>query len=328
MVLARVMGPVATAVAAWVGVISLPKAALSAELLFPAYQYPTVGTMWNGLAAAASTVCLGVIMNPASGPGTTPDANYLTAIAAVRAHGGRIYGYVDTNYAARPSADVLADVVRYQTFYAVSDGIFLDQMGNDPNQLAYYRALTTAIHALMPGASVIANPGTTVPESFVASGAADVIVTYENNLTGAEPYSTSPPPAWTTAYPARRFSNIVYNVPDEATMRIVLATMLSRNVGVIFITHRTLPNPYDELPAYWTALVNAVAALPPLCAADMNGDGRVDLADMARFQPAFAGPDVPFAPGSALADCDDDGDVDLDDLAIVLRQFGGDPCAP
>jgi hypothetical protein len=317
----------------WIGIsaafcISAGGTASAAELLFPAYQYPTVGTMWDGLVAAAPHVRLGVIMNPASGPGTIADSLYVGAIANVRAAGGRIYGYVDTAYATRPAADVLADVAGYQALYAVSDGIFLDQMANGVADLAYYRALTTAIHAAMPGSVVIANPGTSVPEAFVAQGAADVLVTYENNLTGAEPYLNTPPPAWVAAYPARRFSNIVYNVPDAAGMQVVLDTMQVRRAGVVFITHRVLPNPYDELPAYWTALVNAVAALPPLCAADVNGDARIDVADVARLQPLFSGANVAYAPGAGIADCDNDGDVDFADARTVLLQLGSAPCVP
>lgn len=308
--------------------LAAPRVLRAAELLVPAYQYPTLGTMWSDFASAASSVRLGVIMNPASGPGIVADSNYLTAIADVRAYGGRIYGYVDTAYAARPSGDVLADVVQYQNLYAVTDGIFLDQMANAPADLAYYAGLTAGIHALMPGGLVIANPGTSVPESFVAAGAADVIVTYENNLTGAEPYAGATPPAWTATFPPRRLANIVYNVPDETTMQAVFALMVARNVGEIYITSRVLPNPYDELPPYWAVLVAAVAVLPPDCPADMTGEGVIDMVDVARFQPAFAGSDVPFAEGSGFADTNNDGDVDMDDLALLLGQLGSAPCVP
>ena len=224
------------------------------EVLVPAYQYPTDGAMWANLAASAATARLSVILNPDSGPGAAIDPNYTTVVANARTAGAKIYGYVDTNYAARSSMAVLADVNAYLSFYPM-DGIFLDQMSDSIATLGYYQNLTTAIHGLIPGGRVIGNPGTTVPEAFVSGNAADVIVTYENDATNAaEPYATFAPPAWTANYPAERFANIVYHVPDEATMTNYLDLSSTRNVGLVYFTNDVLPNPYDTLPPYWDEL--------------------------------------------------------------------------
>jgi hypothetical protein len=57
--------------------------------------------------------------------------------------------------------------------------------------------------------------------------------------------------------------------------------------------------------------------LTPVCAEDMNGDGIVELADLAAFLPCFG--------GSTCGDLDGDGEADLADLARLLARFGG-PC--
>jgi len=57
------------------------------------------------------------------------------------------------------------------------------------------------------------------------------------------------------------------------------------------------------------------------CAADLDGDGDTDDADLMTLLDSFAGSGVP-SPGG---DLDGDGDTDLDDLTMLLRDFG---CVP
>lgn len=58
--------------------------------------------------------------------------------------------------------------------------------------------------------------------------------------------------------------------------------------------------------------------LPCPCLGDLDGDGDVDIADLALFLASFGGP--PLVP---CADLNGDGIVDLLDLAIMLSLFGG-----
>lgn len=62
----------------------------------------------------------------------------------------------------------------------------------------------------------------------------------------------------------------------------------------------------------------------PTPAADVDGDGDVDLGDFALFGQCFGGPNLPPAPGCPVdADVDNDGDVDLADFALFGQQFTG-----
>ena len=141
----------------------LPASALAENLrvLVPAYQYPTLGTLWASLAAAAPQVPITAILDPANGPGTFVDPNYTAAVNTLRAAGGRVIGYVTTGYAARDTGAVLTDVRRHAAFYSI-DGIFLDEMTADasPAHVNYMAALTAQIHAFRPGWSVTGNPCT------------------------------------------------------------------------------------------------------------------------------------------------------------------------
>ena len=75
-----------------------------------------------------------VIFNPASGPGSARDQNYLDSnnnglLADFRNAGGITYGYVPTTFGTRPIADVKNDVDAYFTghYAGFVDGIFFDE---------------------------------------------------------------------------------------------------------------------------------------------------------------------------------------------------------
>lgn len=61
------------------------------------------------------------------------------------------------------------------------------------------------------------------------------------------------------------------------------------------------------------------AAPPPVCPADLDGDGRVALADLATLLSNYG---TPAGATRAQGDVDADGDVDLGDLAALLGDFG------
>jgi hypothetical protein len=61
-----------------------------------------------------------------------------------------------------------------------------------------------------------------------------------------------------------------------------------------------------------------VAHNPFACPADINGDGRTDLADLGILLADFGCTPPATCPG----DIDNDGDTDLADLGILLADFG------
>jgi hypothetical protein len=71
----------------------------SATVLIPAYFYPSSAGLdaWNRLARDAGSINIEAILNPASGPGTTQDPNYVAVVNNLRTAGGSVFGYVSTN---------------------------------------------------------------------------------------------------------------------------------------------------------------------------------------------------------------------------------------
>ncbi len=245
-------------------------AAAPTGYVVPLYTYPTDGT-WTTLISEADanpTVPIVAIINPDSGPGAAPDANYVNGIENLRAAGITVLGYVWTCYGTRtltgpgtitnPNCGVQGDystgaeddINSYHSWYNVN-GIFLDQMNSAPGGASYYSTLTSYANSL--GYTTWGNPGTSVPSSYI--GSVDVLNIYENS--GLP--STTALAAATSNGVGSDFSMIAYNVPGSDLSQSVISDF-SHYVNWISITDANLPNPYDVLPTYLKSLITYLAS--------------------------------------------------------------------
>jgi len=232
---------------------------MAEDLLVPAYIYPSGSgaTQWNTLASTALTVPTTVILNPNSGPGTTQDPNYVAAVAKVHASGGKVIGYVSTSYAQRALSAVTQDINTYQALYQV-DGFFIDEMTADSvtAHIQFYQSVYNYIKGLSTAYTVTGNPGTNVPELYASLPVADQLVVFEDS---AKHYSSYAPLAWQAGYPTSRFAHIVY-AASSSQMQTFVQGAQARGAGSVYVTSKTLPNPYGALPSYWSQEVSAAAA--------------------------------------------------------------------
>ncbi len=223
------------------------------------------------------------IMNPASGPGDAPSADYTIAIAAFRAAGGRVLGYVPTGYlgtsvnstsSCRPAAgmryseaDIVGCASRYGAYYVI-DGIFLDEFGppagGSPPEavVAYYERIYDRLKLVNPNWEIVGNPGTVGLSGLLrrgAKGAADRLVTFEND--GARhggPSAAAVPAAWMLHEGRSRFIHILHSVPAGTDLDDLVAAVAAAHAGGVFITDGGMPNPYGALPKDFDGLVAAV----------------------------------------------------------------------
>jgi hypothetical protein len=129
-------------------------------------SYFVPGPKWDAMNYAASRVPLIAIMNPNSGPGASQSASYVNALLKTHQAGGKVIGYVSSDYANRPIADVKADIDRYVLWYLV-DGFFIDEMENDSVQahLDFYAEIYQYIKSKGAQYTVCGNPGSNTQES-------------------------------------------------------------------------------------------------------------------------------------------------------------------
>lgn len=211
------------------------------RLAVPAYFHPAYDpTGWRVLAALGDTLSF-AILNPDSGPGRAADPAYLEPIAAVQAAGGRVIGYVDTDYGRRTATAVLSDMMLYQSWYGLC-GVFLDQVCTGREQLPHYRLLADA--ARRSGFDLlVVNPGSTPDPGYAEL--ADIVVTFEGPWRA---YRDHVPADWTRHYPAERFCHLVHSTPP-AQLAAANGTARAHHVGAFYITELTGANPWGSLSA-------------------------------------------------------------------------------
>ena len=239
-------------------------------ILIPAYFSPSQTAAWDQVKTAAARVKVSAIINPSNGPGTSRNASYAALVTSANNSGVIMIGYVFTSYGARSVAGVKADVDKYFSWYPEIKGIFFDEAQNTAGTgnayINYYKDIRDYVKSKTSGnPMVIINPGGNTVEAYIKNPGGptvegwttDVICTYESaNYPGYSPSS------WHANYPmSSYFYHLPYKVPDAATMRSYLALAVQRNAGWVYFTDDDLPNPWDSLPSYWTAEVDAVAAL-------------------------------------------------------------------
>jgi hypothetical protein len=248
------------------------RASLTATV--PAYFYPgTGGTQgftngWDQLNAAAGTIPVQAIVDPASGPGSAVDPNYTNVVNNLIAAGGQAIGYTYTDYGFRSltgPGSVEADITQWLNLYPNIQGIFLDQMSTDPSLVStYYHPLYQFIKSLNPNLTVVANPGTNTDEAYAATPTADKLIVFEGSMSS---YATYAPAAWMKNYCATLFGNIVYDVPTLGDMQQVLAQSVLNGSGSAYVTDEQLNPPtgylYDRMPSYWNEEVAALQSLSP-----------------------------------------------------------------
>jgi len=297
---------------------SLKSAQAELEVIVPAYFYPVPNSPWDDLNSAASQVNITAIMNPGSGPGVAPDSNYVAAVDSLRAAGGKVIGYVHTLFGARDLATVLSEIDDYAAWYNI-DGIFIDEMSNTgpAGTLDYYRDIYNYMKGINPAWELTGNPGTNTLEQYLTWPTADRLIITENF--GAN-YASFTPAAWVDDYQRSQFGNLIHAEPSSSSMEAQLLQAIANNAGSIYITDDVLPNPWDTLPSYWQAKIDAIEMLNnAILPGDTNEDLNVDADDLARWAAGYS-----LASGATHYDGDTDGDGDVDgfDFLQWQRNFG------
>lgn len=223
-------------------------------LYVPFYKYPASVATDTDIAAVISTArqlrgvaSVVAIINPASGPGTATDSNYVELIDAFRGAGIFCAAYVATGMitTARSEADIKADIDTWKTLYDGLDGIFLDEMASSltAGEVATFDNVRKhAKTVLGPGAFVDANPG--VGQGLLQHIGAlfDIVVCWENETfpTEAEALGGSE---------FRKYSRdaTACMIHSQASFDIGQWQQMLEWYGYVYATPDLMPNPYDDL---------------------------------------------------------------------------------
>lgn len=192
------------------------------------------------------------------------DPSYVEAIRHCHERGQNVIGYVATGWTQVSLQTAEAEVDAYYSAYPRIDGIFVDEMGNDPSAPAqcdgctqsteqYYQALYSYIHAESSQADVIGNPGIAASTPWqLDSPAADEVVTFEGSSDSLASYT---PPAWVLQRRPDEIANLIYGSPSSLQTLADCQAAQSDNAGLVYVTDASGPpdNPWGALPSDWPA---------------------------------------------------------------------------
>ena len=237
----------------------------SLEILIPLYSYPNwydpEAYIWDDVASTNSQIPITAIINPANGPGSCPpNVDYQHGLNDLREAGITILGYIYTSYGERDIEDVKRDIDQYDQCFDIH-GIFLDEVYGgscSAERCEYYQELYEYVKSRPNLDAVICNPGTQASECYLSHPACDTTVVFEGYSSSWPEYE---PCTYVTSYPPERFAMIAHSVPDVDTMKAHIDLTVARNIGYVYATDDTLPNPYDSLPSYWQVEVDYVESI-------------------------------------------------------------------
>lgn len=282
---------VATLIFAASWLVPVAQAQSVQRLLFPAYENPCCNAgpaMWRALIdwGQESPETLAVIFNPSSGPGSSFDPNYINAngsgpLVDLFATGATLYGYIYTDFARRPLADVFRDLQLYdnpsywQGTNVRLDGFFIDEMSNDLANVGYYQSIRDFIRQLSRPYTSIGNPG--VSSVFDSSGQSaysvveyatvfDSLIVFEGNFDSYTNGYTAP--VWQQGLPISSFGHIIHGAQGSDGMMQSLLWANMRGAGLVYVTDdvqlNPFDNPYNRLPSYFAALRNYFREMPQM----------------------------------------------------------------
>ncbi|TWD80175.1 spherulation-specific family 4 protein [Kribbella amoyensis] len=213
------------------------------RLAVPWYLHPAENPeQWAELMrqAQAGRIAFAVV-NVANGPGLADDPYYPGGLDALRQGGVPLHGYVDTDYGARPSAQVLEDISVWKERYDV-EGVMFDRVSADPANLGYYKPI--AAFARQIGVEVlVGNPGVIPHQDYLETF--DVCCVFENVDTVHRRLTTMRRPG---DIPPERLWHLVYDVPPGG-FESVLERTASQGAALVFATDRGGANPWCGLSA-------------------------------------------------------------------------------
>jgi hypothetical protein len=233
-------------------------AAPALTLAVPSYFNSTGDdAKWNSLVTTAAKVPTTAILNPNSGPGKKEDPKFTAIVSKLHASGAKVIGYVSSQYGKRSLSAVIADINVYLALYKV-DGFFIDEMTSDSKtaHIQFYQSIYNYVKGLKSTYSVMANPGTNIPELYASLPTADQFVVFESNYKDYQQYQ---PASWQANYPKSRFVHMVLNT-TAAQMPSVMQYAKTHGAGSVFVTSLNGANPYSALPAYWNDEVTRAIA--------------------------------------------------------------------
>lgn len=219
------------------------------KLFVPAYFYPAGEgrVLWNRLLAGSKQTPIVAIANPDSGPGKAVDANYRELIREAQSTPLQIIGYVTHSYGKRPVSAIKGEIDSWLYFYPEIRGIFFDEQSSQPGEAAAALEVFAYARSRISGGTFVSNPGVPCAREYLSGHDAPASCMFEHQ----DAFDKFQPPEWVHDLGRDKLVILLYNLKGADAMRTQLREAIRKRGGLIYITDRVMPNPWDGLASYF-----------------------------------------------------------------------------
>ncbi len=225
------------------------------KILIPLYSYPDLGqenSIWQKLIdtkKANPNIEIVAIVNPSNGHFREKNSNFSQGIKELVDANIKVVGYVYTKYGKRDTQDIIDDIEAWREFYKEEgvNGIFFDETSTKSNLLNYYGNLSSEARS-RDLKYVILNPGITTNQSYVDSGIADLIVTYENPN---NELLSNPPATYNTPTKTTELSILIYEMENDNVDNLISFAREHKFSYIYFTEDGSDGNPWDSISQYF-----------------------------------------------------------------------------
>lgn len=198
-------------------------------------------------------------------------ANYRSVVTGMTERGVRVFAYVPTGYfnhecdvpaKCQSWERIVTQIYAYTELYPEIEGIFFDETsGADKTCADYeleYARLRGLVHRYKEDANIIFNPGWATPCAVKAGQSDEIVLTFEGSM---ENYFKAEADIKKVNEIARERNvytwNLVYSVPDKASLSEVVSSAKNMGVGYFYATNiggnwQAGENTWGALPSYWS----------------------------------------------------------------------------
>jgi len=228
------------------------------KILIPLYIYPDES--WQNLIEMQKrypNAEITAIINPSKhGHFREKDSNYAKGIQDLISANIKVIGYVYTKYANRDSQEIIDDIEAWSQIYKDDgvSGIFFDEVTTNSSDFDYYKNLSDKTKA--KGLNfIVLNPGITTDQSYINSGIADVVISYENPH---ENLRSNPPSSYNTPTSKTELSLLIYKMEDNSVDNLI-GFAREHKFGYIYLTEDGFDdNPWDSISIYFEEQVSKI----------------------------------------------------------------------
>jgi len=236
------------------------------KIVLPLYIYP-INSSWQPYYNAIQQypqLSFTIIINPNSGPGTSPGPNsdYKTALSKLASYSNvNTVGYVKTNYGNKTINDVKAEIDVYNSWSGGirPKGLFFDQ--TPLSNYTHMNIISSYARKTNTGQTIIFNPGESSIDNTYFN-IADLVCTFAQSY----PWYLQYPPALLGSYASQSIA-LLYNATTFSSLQDLVTTFGQSNWASVFVTDRPDPvSAYTITGLNWsnyTFLMNQTRLLRP-----------------------------------------------------------------